>query len=476
MRSLCRAARLEVPLARSLALVACLMLAACGGEDEVIAPPPPLVASVDVTPQTATIAALGWRVQLSAIARDSSGSAIPGAVVQWSSSARSVATVDSVGLVTAVGNGSAEIKASADGASGTATIVVRQEPTHLEFVSPPTVAMVGDTITPAVEVAIKDLGGATVADATDTVSVAIGASPAGAVLAGTTTLGAVGGVASFTDLTIDREGSGYTLAATAPRLHRASSPAFDIWNSLTRVDSVKLLQQPQHSSDTLYIDRFRVAYAVSVSSIAGSTMSAVTLRGYIDQGAASRAAGWTPVVCTAVIGDLPQGTCAFNLIVGASNTTAGTGTLVPGDATARFELRDGISDTLLYRLTRPVTLIEDAEPRLWRARIDSVVLSSTSLTIGGPPVSYTATETNEESAILVRIVFQGWIDQGFASHSGGATWSGYSNFPPGTYSFDFTLDVSNTLVAGPATARFELRDYANQRVLDTFFVPVTLHW
>lgn len=474
MRSLCRTTQLEVPSARSIALLACLTFAACGGEHEIIAPP--VVASLDVTPQTATLAALGWRVQLSAIARDSSAGAILGADIRWSSSADSVATVDSVGLVTAVGNGSAEIKATADGASGIATIVVRQEPTHLEFVSPPTVAMVGDTITPAVEVAIKDLAGATVTDATDTVSVAMGVNPASAVLGGTTTLGAVGGVASFADLAIDREGNGYTLAATASRLHRATSPAFDIWNSLTRVDSVKLLQQPRQSSDTLYIDRFRVAYAVSVSSIAGSTMSAVTLRGYIDQGATSRAAGWTPVVCTAVIGDLPPGTCAFNLIVGASNTTAGSGTLVPGDATASFELRDGISDTLLYRLTRPVTLIEDAEPRLWRAGIDSVVLSSTSLTIGGPPVSYTATVTNEESAILVMITFQGWIDRGFSSHSGGVTWAGYSNFRPGPHSFNFTLEVSNTLAAGSATARFELRDYTRQRVLDTFFVPVTLHW
>jgi hypothetical protein len=483
MRSLCRTTPLEVPLARSLALIACVTLAACGDGAEFIAPP--VVASVDVTPWTATVVALGWKVQLSATARDSAGSVIPGTAFQWSSSAETVATVDRSGLVTAVGNGSADIMGTADGSSGTATIVVQQAGAYLEFVSPPTATIVGHAIAPVVQVVIKDLGGTSVSDATDSVTVAIDANPGSAVLGGTTTVSAVSGVASFADLTIDREARGYTLAATAHYLYRATSAAFDIWSSMVRIDSVKLLWYPRwyppRSSDTLYVDRFRVEYAVSVSSIADTTLSAVVLQSYIDQDSASRAAGQTAVLCTDVVGDLARGTCAFNLTLGASNAAVGSGTLVQGDATARFELRD-ISDTLLDSLTRPLTLVETADPPLPRARIDTVRLSSTTLATRGEWVPYTVTVTNEESDTLSEFGIQGWIDQGFVSRaSGGALvrCNGVVGYlPPGACVLDRTLGASSSggLVPGTAIARFELRDYEHVRVVDTFFVTVRLHW
>ncbi|UCG84749.1 MAG: Ig-like domain-containing protein [Gemmatimonadota bacterium] len=474
--------RLEVPAARFAVLIACLTLAACGGEAEFIAPPP-VVASVDVTPQTATLVALGWRVQLSATARDSSGSAIPGANVQWSSSTNSVATVDSSGLVTAVGNGFADITATADGVSGTATVVVQQEAAYLDFTSPPPATIVGDTIGPVLDVAIRDLGGTTVSDATDTVTVAIGTNPGSAVLGGTTTVSAVGGVASFSDLVIDQDGLGYTLLATASRLYRATSAAFDIWPSLARIDSVAVFRYygytyPPPSADTLHIDRFRVGYAVSVSSIATTTLTAVQLQSYIDQGPASRAAGETAVLCTDLAGDLPPGTCAFNYTLGASNTAPGSGTLVAGDATARFVLRDSSSDTVLHTLTIPVTLVESTDPPLPRVRIDTVKLSSTTLALRASPIPYTATVTSEESATVSSVVLQGFVDQGFRIRAGGGTnvrcGAASGDLPPGTCSFGFTLGLTYTygLVTGAAVARFELRDSVNDRVLDTFFVRV----
>jgi hypothetical protein len=59
----------------------------------------------------------------------------------------------------------------------------------------------------------------------------------------------------------------------------------------------------------------------------------VALATFIEQGAASRAGGFTQVDC-GPLGVLPSGTCEFDFTLGA----IGTGTLVPGDATARFEL------------------------------------------------------------------------------------------------------------------------------------------
>ena len=82
------------------------------------------VATVEVTPVADTIVRVGTTLQLSAVAQDASGATISGRSFIWSSSASSVAKVDANGLVTAAGNGSATISASADGISGTATITV----------------------------------------------------------------------------------------------------------------------------------------------------------------------------------------------------------------------------------------------------------------------------------------------------------------------------------------------------------------
>jgi CSLREA domain-containing protein len=81
---------------------------------------------------------------------------------------------------------------------------------------------------PAVQVAIQDALGNLVADATDAVTVAIGTNPGGGTLSGTATVNAVAGVGSFTDLTIDQVGTGYTLVANSGSLTSATSAAFDI--------------------------------------------------------------------------------------------------------------------------------------------------------------------------------------------------------------------------------------------------------
>ncbi len=82
--------------------------------------------TVNVTPGTAELAALGATVRLSAEVRDQAGGAMPGAAVSWASGDAAVATVDASGLVTAVANGTAPVTATAGSASGTATVTVAQ--------------------------------------------------------------------------------------------------------------------------------------------------------------------------------------------------------------------------------------------------------------------------------------------------------------------------------------------------------------
>lgn len=81
------------------------------------------VASVSVTPASATIAA-GRTQQFTATPLDAQGNPLSGRVISWLSGAPTVATVDQTGLATGIGAGSAVIIATVEGKQGTVTLNV----------------------------------------------------------------------------------------------------------------------------------------------------------------------------------------------------------------------------------------------------------------------------------------------------------------------------------------------------------------
>ena len=85
-----------------------------------------MAAEIRVSPAADTLRAEGDTLQLLAEAFDSNGNAVAGQAFVWSSSDAAVATVDATGLVTAMGQGSAEITAAvtATGVAGTVTLTV----------------------------------------------------------------------------------------------------------------------------------------------------------------------------------------------------------------------------------------------------------------------------------------------------------------------------------------------------------------
>jgi hypothetical protein len=99
----------------------------------------------------------------------------------------------------------------------------------LAFGVQPSGAAGGATITPPVTVVIQDAGGNTLTTDTRSVSLAIGTNPSGGILTGGGAVAAVAGVATFSGLSIDKNGTGYTLvASSAPVLTGATSNPFTI--------------------------------------------------------------------------------------------------------------------------------------------------------------------------------------------------------------------------------------------------------
>src|SRR5207302_1371069 len=100
--------------------------------------------------------------------------------------------------------------------------------TQLVFGTQPSTTVANHLITPAVKVRALDALGNLVPSFTGSVTVALGANPGGATLSGTTPVAAVGGVATFVDLSLSKSATGYTLTASVSGLTSATSTAFDI--------------------------------------------------------------------------------------------------------------------------------------------------------------------------------------------------------------------------------------------------------
>ena len=100
--------------------------------------------------------------------------------------------------------------------------------TQLAFSVQPAGVAPNQPFSTALQVEIRNDEGGIVGDARDAVTMAIDNNPSGGQLSGTLTVNAISGVASFSGLSIDTEGTGYTLTASAGGLTDATSTGFDV--------------------------------------------------------------------------------------------------------------------------------------------------------------------------------------------------------------------------------------------------------
>src|SRR5881409_1821986 len=100
-------------------------------------------------------------------------------------------------------------------------------PPVLGFFVQPNSANVGHVISPAVEIVARDSLGGIDSSFTGTITIGLASNSTGASLSGTTGVRPVNGIASFTNLAIDKAGT-YTLQATASDAATVTSTAFSI--------------------------------------------------------------------------------------------------------------------------------------------------------------------------------------------------------------------------------------------------------
>ncbi len=122
------------------------------------------------------------------------------------------------------------LTADATGLSGATSrpFNVSYDPATLAFAVQPSSTAEEKTIDPAIQVVVLDVEGNTVESASTRVTLALGTNPSGASLTGKVTEVVVNGVATFSDLSIDTPGTGYTFSASANGLSSATSEAFTV--------------------------------------------------------------------------------------------------------------------------------------------------------------------------------------------------------------------------------------------------------
>lgn len=383
---------------------------------------PKPVASVTVEP-AATQVVVGAAVQFTAVPRDAQGQPLDGRPVSWDSEQPAIATVTTTGSAIGVAVGVATIRATSEGRVGTATLTVAPRPaSRLGFTTQPANGIAGQPLGP-IRVAVQDDIGGTVATATTAITLGLADNPGGATLGGTLTANAVQGVATFSDLVLDKAAAGYILRASGAPLSPALSNPFAIGAAAaaalaittqpsgTSPNGVVLAQQPVVQLRDGLGNAVAQAGVTITAALVGATG---TLGGTLAVATnASGAAVFTSLAITA-----PAGSYTLRFTSPGLTEVVSSSIAVAAGTAARLAVTTQPSVTAQsgVALTQPpVVQLQDASGN---AVAQAGITITVSVSPGGTPGGNLAAVTNA---------------------SGGATFTGLSiTGPAGTYTLSFS--------------------------------------
>lgn len=138
--------------------------------------------------------------------------------------------------------------------------------TTLRFTVQPVDWKIATAMSPSVVVTAYDSFGNVMTSFTGAVTISFSANPNGGTLSGTLSVNAVSGVATFSNLKIDRVGGGYKLSATGTRLKSATSRVFKI------ISNLSFTVQPSGGQPNVTLDPVEVSIVdASSGTISGYT-------------------------------------------------------------------------------------------------------------------------------------------------------------------------------------------------------------
>jgi alpha-tubulin suppressor-like RCC1 family protein len=329
-------------------------------------------------------------------------------------------------------------------ATSTEFIITPGSASVLAFSTQPPNGVLGDALSPALQVEIRDGLGNVVTSARNEITLAIGTNPSSATLTGVAKVSAVNGIATFSNVAIDKGGTGYTLTASNGSLTAATSAAFDVASSGPATKLAFAVQPPSVTADE-YIAPLQVELldakgrrvtsdnATQISLAIGNNPTGASLSGTATATVSSGLATFTTV-------GIEPAASAYTLLASAGSLTTAT--------SLEFNITPGAPDHLDFSVEPGNSVAGDAmSPAVqvhvqdfWNNRVTSAntavtVAISTNPSIGGTGV---LTGTKIVNAIDGVASFTGlWINKigtGYtlsASASGlGTTGSASFNISP----------------------------------------------
>ncbi|MFP2926939.1 beta strand repeat-containing protein [Pyxidicoccus sp. 3LG] len=213
---------------------------------------------------------------------------------------------------------------------------------QLAFTTQPANVASGATLA-TVRVTVQDAFGNTVTTPAVTVGMAIGDNPGGAVLGGTTSVTTASGVATFSALTLDRIGTGYTLVASSAPLTSATSGAFNV--TAGAASRLAFTIQP---GDTSAGVAFTPSIEVTVQDAGGnrvtSSTASITLGVGTNPGGGTLS-GTTTLSATGGVATFP-GVSLARAGMGYTLTASATG--LTGATSAAFTVAPGAATRLVF--------------------------------------------------------------------------------------------------------------------------------
>jgi hypothetical protein len=267
-------------------------------------------------------------------------------------------------------------------AVSTAVTISAGAAAQLSFVQQPSNTAATSAISPAITVDVLDQFG-NPTSSTASVNLAIGTNPSAGVLSGTQAQPAVSGVATFSNLSIDKAGTGYTLTATSASLPSLTSNFFNI--SVGAAAKLVFAQQPSGATvGVAFTTQPKVAVEDAGGNIVTTDTSTVNLTKTLGSGSGTLSG------CSGVAtnGTTTFSGCKLDAVGTNYMLTATDNPLAPATS-ARFDVTVGAPAKLVFTqqpssstggaafATQPKVAVEDASGNVVITNASAVSLAIT---------------------------------------------------------------------------------------------------